>query len=322
MPRYKLTIEYDGGPFVGWQRQENGRSVQQAIEEAVAAFSGETVGGQGRRPHRRRRPCPRPGRPSRPRARLAGRHGPRRASTPISGPSRSRSSPPSGWPTISTRASRRVKRHYLYRISDRRAPPALDARPASGHVPTPLDAEAMHEAAQALVGKHDFTTFRAAECQARSPVKTLDRLDVSREGGEIAVRASARSFLHSQVRSMVGALKKVGEGKWPVADGRRGACRPRPRPRRARSRRRTASTSSPSTTERAQMPTSRSTDWAMARLTHEVGDDERRRRSRRRRRARGGRSGNCSGGRRRASPPRSGRRRCRRRAARGRRGGR
>jgi tRNA pseudouridine38-40 synthase len=84
-------------------------------------------------------------------------------------------------------------------------------------VPSPLDADAMHEAAQALVGQHDFTTFRAAECQARSPVKTLDRLDVSREGGEVVVRASARSFLHNQVRSMVGSLKKVGEGKWPAA---------------------------------------------------------------------------------------------------------
>ena len=108
-----------------------------------------------------------------------------------------------------------VKRHYLYRILDRRPPPALDAGRV-WHVPARLDTEAMHWAAQALVGRHDFTTFRAAECQARSPVKTLDRLDVSREGGEVAVRASARSFLHNQVRSMVGALKKVGEGRWPV----------------------------------------------------------------------------------------------------------
>jgi tRNA pseudouridine38-40 synthase len=109
-----------------------------------------------------------------------------------------------------------VKRHYLYRILNRRAPPALDAGRV-WPVPQPLDAAAMHRAAQALIGKHDFTTFRAAECQADSPLRTLDRLDVSRAGEEIAIRASARSFLHSQVRSMVGSLAKVGEGKWPEA---------------------------------------------------------------------------------------------------------
>jgi tRNA pseudouridine38-40 synthase len=109
------------------------------------------------------------------------------------------------------------KRHYLYRIVDRRTPLALDRSRAWG-VPSRLDADAMHLAAQLLVGKHDFTTFRAAECQAKSPVKTLDRLDVSREGDEIAIRADARSFLHNQVRSIVGTLKKVGEGKWPVGE--------------------------------------------------------------------------------------------------------
>jgi tRNA pseudouridine38-40 synthase len=109
-----------------------------------------------------------------------------------------------------------LRRHYLYRILVRRAPPAL-ARGRVWWVNQPLDAGLMHEAAQGLVGRHDFTTFRAAECQAKSPVKTLDRLDVTREGDEIAVRASARSFLHHQVRSMVGTLKKVGEGRWPVA---------------------------------------------------------------------------------------------------------
>ncbi len=110
----------------------------------------------------------------------------------------------------------RRKRHYLYRIIDRRAPPALD-RGRVWWVGAPLDADAMHEAAQSLVGKHDFTTFRAAECQAKSPVKTLDRLDVTREGDEVVVRASARSFLHNQVRSMVGTLKQVGDGRgrWP-----------------------------------------------------------------------------------------------------------
>ncbi len=109
-----------------------------------------------------------------------------------------------------------VKRHYLYRISDRRAPPVLE-RGRVWAVPHALDASAMHEAAQLLIGKHDFTTFRSTECQSKSPVKTLDVLSVSREGGEIVVRATARSFLHNQVRSMVGTLKKVGDGKWPAA---------------------------------------------------------------------------------------------------------
>ncbi|MEO8669039.1 MAG: tRNA pseudouridine synthase A, partial [Bauldia sp.] len=109
-----------------------------------------------------------------------------------------------------------VRRHYLYRISDRKAPLALD-RGRLWAVSVPLDAAAMHEGARYLIGNHDFTTFRATECQAKSPVKTLDRLDVSRPGGEIVVRAEARSFLHHQVRSMVGSLKKVGEGRWPPA---------------------------------------------------------------------------------------------------------
>jgi tRNA pseudouridine38-40 synthase len=104
-------------------------------------------------------------------------------------------------------------RHYEYRILNRRGRPALDDFRV-WHCPMALDADAMHEAAQTILGKHDFTTFRAAECQAKSPVKTLDRLDVSREGEMIVVRASARSFLHSQVRSMVGSLKLVGDGKW------------------------------------------------------------------------------------------------------------
>jgi tRNA pseudouridine38-40 synthase len=216
MPRYKLIIEYDGGPFVGWQRQANGASVQQKIEEAVAAFSGETVVVKGA------------GRTD------AGVH----ALGQVAHLDLTRD-----WPADTVRDAvnahlrpapvavlvaeavaddfdarfSAVKRHYLYRILDRRPPPVLDVGRV-WHVPSPLDTAAMHEAAQALVGHHDFTTFRAAECQSRSPVKTLDRLDVSRKGVEIAVRASARSFLHSQVRSMVGALKKVGEGRWKVGD--------------------------------------------------------------------------------------------------------
>ena len=124
-----------------------------------------------------------------------------------------------------------VKRHYLYRILNRRADLALEAGRA-WRVPRPLDAAAMHAAAQRLIGKHDFTTFRAAECQAKSPVKTLDRLDVARNGEDVTVLASARSFLHSQVRSMVGSLVPVGEGKWSADDLSR--CARSARPRRLR----------------------------------------------------------------------------------------
>ncbi len=216
MPRYKLTIEYDGGPFVGWQRQANGRSVQQALEEAILAFSGETavVKGAGRTD--------------------AGVHALAQvAHVDLTGEwtadtvrdavnAHLRPAPVAVLaaaavdPEFDARFSA-VKRHYLYRILDRRPPPALD-RGRVWHVRARLDAQAMHAAAQALVGHHDFTTFRAAECQARTPIRTLDRLDVSREDGEIAIRASARSFLHSQVRSMAGALKKVGEGRWKVGE--------------------------------------------------------------------------------------------------------
>ena len=215
MPRYKLTIEYDGGPFVGWQRQENGRSVQQAIEEAIAAFSGETVGLRGA------------GRTD------SGVHALGQVAhvdlakdwddDTVRDATNAKLKPE---PVAILSAERvaddfdarfsAVKRHYVYRILNRRAQPAVDAGRV-WWVTAPLDADAMHAAAQALVGNHDFTTFRSSECQAKSPVKTLDRLDVSRAGAEVVVRASARSFLHNQVRSMVGALKKVGDGKWRVA---------------------------------------------------------------------------------------------------------
>ncbi|MCB1496666.1 MAG: tRNA pseudouridine(38-40) synthase TruA [Bauldia sp.] len=214
MPRYKLTIEYDGIPFVGWQRQENGPSVQQAIEEAVAGFAGETVAVKGA------------GRTD------AGVH----ALGQVAHLDLSRE-----WPGDTVRDALNahlrpdpvsilsaeavdasfdarfsaIARHYLYRISDRRAPPALE-RDRVWWVSAGLDSERMHEAARAFVGRHDFTTFRNAQCQAKSPVRTLDRLDVSRHGDEVVIRASARSFLHSQVRSMVGTLKKIGEGRWPV----------------------------------------------------------------------------------------------------------
>ena len=215
MPRYKLTIEYDGGPFVGWQRQENGISVQQALEQAITAFSGETVVVKGA------------GRTD------AGVHAlgqvahidlARERTPDVVRDAVNANVRPHPISVISAEAVgddfdarfSAIRRHYLYRILQRRAPPALD-RGRVWWVSQALDVVAMHEAAQALVGKHDFTTFRSSQCQAKSPVKTLDRLDVSREGEEVIVRATARSFLHNQVRSMVGTIKRVGEGGWPVA---------------------------------------------------------------------------------------------------------
>lgn len=216
MPRYRLTIEYDGTPFVGWQAQDNGVSVQSTIVAAVAAFSGETVSVQGA------------GRTD------AGVH----ALGQVAHVDLTKD-----WNTDNVRDALNfhlrpqpiavltaervtesfdarfsaVKRHYLYRIVNRRADLALDLHRA-WRIGRPLDAEAMHDAAQKLVGRHDFTTFRAAECQAKSPVKTLDRLEVTREGEELHVIAMARSFLHHQVRSMVGSLVHVGEGKWSGDD--------------------------------------------------------------------------------------------------------
>ena len=216
MPRYTLVIEYDGTPFAGWQRQINGRSVQQAVEEAIERFAGHTV-----RIH-----CA--GRTD------AGVHATHQVAhvdleqewridtvrdaanahlkpEPVS-ILKAEIVPDSFHARTSAR-----KRHYLYRILNRRTPPSLDINRV-WHVPWPLDAAAMHEAAQVLVGRHDFTTFRAAECQAKSPVKTLDRLDVERCGAEIRISASARSFLHHQVRSMVGTLMLAGSGRWTAAD--------------------------------------------------------------------------------------------------------
>src|SRR5579864_8045441 len=216
MPRYKLTIEYDGTPFVGWQAQDNGPSVQGVLADAIAAFAGErvTVSGAGRTD--------------------AGVH----ALGQVAHVDLAKA-----WDNDTVRdavnfhlrpqpvavlAAEQVaadfdarfsarKRHYLYRIVNRRADLTIDQN-RSWRVPRPLDAAAMHEAAQLLIGRHDFTTFRAAECQAKSPVKTLDRLDVARAGDEIRVAAAARSFLHHQVRSMVGSLVHVGDGKWRAAD--------------------------------------------------------------------------------------------------------
>jgi tRNA pseudouridine38-40 synthase len=212
--RFKLTIEYDGGPFVGWQRQAVGLSVQEAIETAITAFSGETVTvkGAGRTDsgvHALGQVA---------HIDLAGTWKPDTVRDALN--AHLRPNPVAILvaeevaPDFDARFSA-VKRHYLYRISERRAPPILD-RGRVWWVAQKLDVDAMHAAAQSLTGKHDFTTFRSSDCQAKSPVKTLDKLDVMRAGDEITVRATARSFLHNQVRSMVGTLKKVGDGKWPV----------------------------------------------------------------------------------------------------------
>jgi tRNA pseudouridine38-40 synthase len=216
MPRYKLTIEYDGAPFVGWQVQDNGPSVQGVLAAAIAAFCGEMVSVQGA------------GRTD------AGVHALGQVAHvdlakdwdgdtvrdavnahlrphPVAILAAERVAD-----TFDARFSA-VRRHYRYRIVNRRADLALE-RGRAWRIAKPLDADAMQAAAQRLVGRHDFTTFRAAECQAKSPVKTLDRLDVARRADEVAVVAAARSFLHTQVRSMVGALALVGEGKWTAAD--------------------------------------------------------------------------------------------------------
>ena len=216
MARYRLTLEYDGRDLVGWQRQENGPSVQGALEDAIVQLSGErvTVHGAGRTdagvhalgqvahfdlvkefaPDR---------------VRDALNHYLRPAAIAVLEAAYAA-------PDFHARFSA-TARHYLYRILVRRAPPVLE-RGRVWHVVHPLDAEAMDRAAQALVGQHDFTTFRAAECQAKSPLKTLDRLSVRRAADEIHIEASARSFLHNQVRSMVGSLKLVGEGRWRAQD--------------------------------------------------------------------------------------------------------
>ena len=218
MPRYKLTLEYDGKPFCGWQRQPHMLSVQQALEEAIERFCGEAVTTQaaGRTDagvHALAQvvhfDLPTPRDPFRVREALNHHLKPHPVSVLLA------EAVPD---TFEARFSA-TARHYEYRILNRRARPALDDGKV-WHVPVPLDADAMHAAAQLILGNHDFTTFRAAECQAKSPVKTLDRLDVSRQGDAVVVAASARSFLHHQVRSMVGSLKLVGEGKWSPRDFR------------------------------------------------------------------------------------------------------
>ena len=218
MPRYRLTIEYDGSPYVGWQRQENGASVQAALETAVAGFSGEAVRvrGAGRTDagvHARGQVAHLDLERAWPEATVMNAVN---AHLRMNGEAIAVLAAHSVDETFDARFSA-VRRHYLYRIVNRRAPLALDGRRA-WQVPRPLDAAAMHSAAQALVGRHDFTTFRSAQCQAASPVRTLDRLDVARVGEVIEIAASARSFLHNQIRSFVGTLKEVGEGKRSAGD--------------------------------------------------------------------------------------------------------
>jgi tRNA pseudouridine38-40 synthase len=216
MTRFRLIVEYDGSPFMGWQRQAHGPSVQQSIEEAIQAITNEqvTIHAAGRTD--------------------AGVHAlamtahvdldreisPFRLADGINAKLRPRPiailkaeiAPPDFHARFSC-----IGRRYIYRIANRRAPLALEAKRA-WRVPVVLHADAMNRAAQRLVGRHDFTTFRSAHCQAESPVKTLDRLTVRRLGEIIEVEAAARSFLHHQVRSMVGCLQLVGRGKWTERD--------------------------------------------------------------------------------------------------------
>lgn len=216
MTRFALTVEFDGRPFMGWQRQAHGPSVQQAIEEAAFAITGEAVAVHAA------------GRTD------AGVHGlAMRAHLDIDRPitpfrlmeglnARLRPNPVAilACEIVAEDWHARfscIGRRYEYRIVNRRAPLALEAGRA-WRIPPVLDAQAMHEAAQQLLGLHDFTTFRSAHCQSESPVKTLDRLDVARDGERVTVHAAARSFLHHQVRSMVGCLALVGQGKWSAGD--------------------------------------------------------------------------------------------------------
>lgn len=216
MPRYKLLIEYDGTPFAGWQIQANGSSVQGVLAAAIEAFCGERVHVQGA------------GRTD------AGVHAlgqvahvdlAKEADAETVRDALNAHLRPHPIAILEAAVVAQefdarfsaTRRHYLYRIVNRRADLAID-RQRAWRIARPLDARSMHVAAQHLVGRHDFTTFRAAECQAKSPVKTLDRLGVERSGDEVRIEAAARSFLHHQVRSMVGSLALVGEGKWQPGD--------------------------------------------------------------------------------------------------------
>ena len=216
MPRFSITIEYDGTAFVGWQVQAEGTSVQGVLMAAIEAFSGErgAVRGAGRTDsgvHALAQVA---------HFDLSKEWDPFRVSEAINFHVRPHS--------VCVLECRRVpdtfdarfsaiQRHYLYRILTRRAQPVLDANRV-WWLTQPLDVNTMQAAAQVLIGHHDFTTFRAAQCQANSPMRTIDALSVRCHGDEILIEVAARSFLHNQVRSMVGSLKHVGEGKWTTAD--------------------------------------------------------------------------------------------------------
>jgi tRNA pseudouridine38-40 synthase len=216
MPRYRLTLEYDGRPYHGFQAQGDLPSVQASVERAVKAFCGETlrlqaagrtdtgVHATGQVVHV---DLTKDWKPDVVRDALNAHLVPE----PIS--VLDASVAPQGWHARFSATERR----YLYRILNRRSPPALD-QGRVWHVRKPLDAEAMHAAAQALVGHHDFTTFRDLQCQAKSPMKTLDLAAVRREGDQVLLEFASRSFLHRQVRSMTGSLAEVGVGRWSVDD--------------------------------------------------------------------------------------------------------
>lgn len=216
MPRYKLTIEYDGAPFAGWQIQADQVTVQGVLTAAIEALSSDRtlVQGAGRTDagvHAR--------------AQVAHVDLTKEWDTDTVRDALNAHLRPHPVAVLSAERvaddfnarTSAIKRHYLYRIINRRSDLTLDAGRA-WRVPRVLDTTAMHAAAQRLVGKHDFTTFRSTECQAKSPVKTLDTLRVARDGDEVGITAVARSFLHNQVRSMVGSLVAVGEGKWSADD--------------------------------------------------------------------------------------------------------
>jgi tRNA pseudouridine38-40 synthase len=212
MPRFKLTVEYDGTPFVGWQRQENGLSVQEVLEGALNAMTGArvTVHGAGRTDagvHARGQVA---------HVDLEREWSPFRLGEGLNALCKPHPVAVLGAERVAPEFDARhsaTARHYLYRIVNRRAPLTVEGGSA-WRVKPPLDAGAMHAAARALLGRRDFSTFRDSQCQANSPIRTLDRLDVRREGDDILFEASARSFLHRQVRSMVGSLVEVGTGRW------------------------------------------------------------------------------------------------------------
>lgn len=216
MPRYKITVEYDGGPFVGWQRQESGPSVQAALEDAVFAFTGERihVQGAGRTDsgvHARGQVAHFDLVREQPTESVRGALTFHLKPHPVVVPSVE--IVPSDFHARFSASWRR----YLYRILNRRTPAALD-RGQVWHVPVPLDVGAMTDAASVLIGRHDFNSFRSASCQAKSSLKTLDLLAVHRDGEEILIDVGARSFLHNQVRILVGTLQLVGRRQWSRRD--------------------------------------------------------------------------------------------------------